>query len=133
MRTIKFRGKTKKGEWVTGNYLGKTSPNEAAILPSQNIHYDIDYINDSKCCYCIADTIGQFIGLHDSNGKEIYEGDILDINGLKIEIRFVRGVFAFLCNGDLDKELCGDCRTDLFAKIIGNIHDNPELLKESEE
>lgn len=62
-------------------------------------------------------------------GKEIYEGDILDFNGLKIEVRFVRGVFALLCNGDLDNELCGDCRTDMFAKVIGNIHDNPELKK----
>ena len=130
MRTIKFRGKTQQGEWVIGYYVGKSPFDEVAILPSANVNYDIFYINDSECCYCIADTIGQFTSLCDSSGKEIYEGDILDFNGLKIEVRFVRGVFALLCNGDLDQELCGDCRTDLFAKVIGNIHDNPELLNQ---
>ena len=35
----------------------------------------------------------------------------------------------FLVNGDLDEELCEDCRTDLFAKVIGNVYENPELLK----
>lgn len=129
MRTIKFRGKTKQGEWVTGYYVGKSSPDEVVILPFQNVNYDICCINDSECYYCTANTIGQFTSLYDSKGIEIYEGDILDFNGLKIEVRFVRGVFALLFNGDLDQEMCGDCRTDLFAKIIGNIHDNPELLK----
>lgn len=133
MRTIKFRGKIKQDEWVTGYYVGKSSLDEVAILPPPNVNYDIGCINNSECCYCISDTIGQFTGLYDCHGKEIYEGDILDFNGLKIEVRFVRGVFALLCNGDLDHELCGDCRTDLFAKIIGNIHDNPELLKKGGE
>ena len=74
-------------------------------------------------------TVGQFTSLHDCDGKEIFEGDILDFNGLTVEVRFVRGVFAFLANGDLDEELCGDCRTDLFAKVIGNVYENPDILK----
>lgn len=119
MRIIKFRGKTKQGEWIIGYYIGKISLNEVIILSP---------FNDNKY-YCIANTIGQFTSLYDKNGKEIYEGDILDFNGIKVEVRFVRGIFALLCNGDLDQELVGDCRTDLFAKIIGNIYDNPELLK----
>ena len=129
MRTIKFRGKTKQGEWVIGYYVGKSSLDEVAILPPPNVNYDIGYINDSECYYCIADTLGQFTGLYDCDGKEIYEGDILDFDGLTAEVRFVRGVFAFLVNGYLDDELYGDCRTDLFAKVIGNVYENPELLK----
>ena len=129
MRTIKFRGKTKQGEWVIGYYVGKSSLDEVAILPPPNVNYDIGYINDSECYYCIADTLGQFTGLYDCDGKEIYEGDILDFNGLTVEVRFVRGAFAFLVNGYLDDELYGDCRTDLFAKVIGNVYENPELLK----
>ena len=132
MRTIKFRGKTKQGEWVIGYYVGKSSLDEVAILPPQNVNYDIGYINDSECYYCIADTLGQFTGLYDCHGKEIYEGDILDFNGLTVEVRFVRGVFSFLVNGDLDEELCGDCRTDLFAKVIGNVYENLDILKGGE-
>ena len=79
--------------------------------------------------YVNPETVGQFTGLYDCDGKEIYEGDILDFNGLTVEVRFVRGVFEFLANGNLDEELCGDCRTDLFAKVIGNVYENPELLK----
>ena len=129
MRTIKFRGKTKQGEWVIGYYVGKSSLDEVAILPPPNVNYDIGYINDSECYYCIADTLGQFTGLYDCDGKEIYEGDILDFNGLTVEVRFVRGAFAFLVNGYLDDELYGDCRTDLFAKVIGNVYENSEQLK----
>ena len=132
MRTIKFRGKTKQGEWVIGYYVGKSSLDEVAILPPPNVNYDIGYINDSECYYCIADTLGQFTGLYDCDGKEIYEGDILDFNGLTVEVRFVRGAFAFLVNGYLDDELYGDCRTDLFAKVIGNVYENPDILKGGE-
>ena len=121
MRTIKFRGKScNTGEWFYGNlYI-------ADSFGSTYIHKSMDSFLE-----VYSETIGQFTSLYDCNGKEIYEGDILDFNGVTVEVRFVRGVFALLVNGDLDKELCGDCRTDLFAKVIGNIHDNPNILKGS--
>ena len=129
MRTIKFRGKTHgNGKWYYGSLVYSNEINAA-------IYFQIGrgMIKRMDWVYVIPETIGQFTGLYDCNGNKIYEGDILDFNGLKIEVRFVRGVFALLCNGDLDNELCGDCRTDMFAKVIGNIHDNPELLKGGEE
>ena len=130
MRTIKFRGKPiqmtlPNGEHLCGNFVYGYPLKHASSVFRILVPVEGGFEN-----YKIApETVGQFTGLYDCDGKEIYEGDILDFNGLTVEVRFVRGVFAFLVNGDLDDELCGDCRTDLFAKVIGNIHDNPELLK----
>lgn len=122
MRTIKFRGKSiDTNEWLYGDLVHSSDMKRSAILVNDKISYDECEVNPF--------TVSQFTGLYDKNQNEIYEGDILDFNGLNIEVRFVRGVFALLCNGDLDEELRGDCRTDFFAKIIGNIYDNPKLIK----
>ena len=122
MRTIKFRGKDRRtGKWYYGNLYVKDIYGRTHICTPERGCFDID-----------PGTVGQFIGLYDKDGKEVYEGDILDFNGIIVEIRFVRGVFAFLVNGDLDEELCGDCRTDLFAKVIGNVYENPDILKGGE-
>lgn len=122
MRTIKFRGKSiLYDEWLYGDLVHLADNKRFGILINDKYSYDE--------CEVVPDTVGQFIGLYDCNGKEIYEGDILDFNGLTVEVRFVRGAFAFLVNGYLDDELYGDCRTDLFAKVIGNVYENPELLK----
>ena len=117
MRTIKFRGKSiLNGEWVYGNLV---NPSERIfIFTTKHICLEVD-----------KETVGQFRGLNDKDGNESYEGDILDFNGITVEVRFVRGVFAFLTNGNLDEELCGDCRTDMFAKVIGNIYENSDRLK----
>ena len=133
MRAIKFRGKPIQmtlpngehlcGNFVYGNLLKFASGVFHILVPIDGgfDNYKID-----------PETVGQFTSLYDCDGKEIFEGDILDFNGIKVEVRFVRGVFAFLVNGDLDEELYGDCRTDLFAKVIGNVYENPDILKGGE-
>ena len=133
MRTIKFRARRKNGEWVVGNFIHhfatyfKTEERYSIFLPKPENDNGGYWVEDID-----PETVGQFTSLHDCDGKEIFEGDILDFNGLTVEVRFVRGVFAFLANGDLDEELCGDCRTDLFAKVIGNVYENPDILKGGE-
>ena len=130
MRTIKFRARRKNGKWVVGNFINhfstyfKTEERHSIFLPKPENDNGGYWVEDID-----PETVGQFTSLHDCDGKEIFEGDILDFNGLTVEVRFVRGVFAFLANGDLDEELCGDCRTDLFAKVIGNVYENPDILK----
>lgn len=133
MRTIKFRARRKNGKWVVGNFINhfstyfKTEESHSIFLPKPENDNGGYWVEDID-----PETVGQFTSLHDCDGKEIFEGDILDFNGLTVEVRFVRGVFAFLANGDLDEELCGDCRTDLFAKVIGNVYENPDILKGGE-
>ena len=133
MREIKFRAMRNNGKWVIGNYVHHlisyfdTIERHSIFLSKSENENGGHWVED-----IITKTIGQFTGLYDKDGKEIYEGDILDFNGLTVEVRFVRGVFAFLANGDLDEELCGDCRTDLFAKVIGNVYENIDILKGGE-
>ena len=133
MRTIKFRARRKNGKWVVGNFINhfstyfKTEERHSIFLPKPENDNGGYWVEDID-----PETVVQFTSLHDCDGKEIFEGDILDFNGLTVEVRFVRGVFAFLANGDLDEELCGDCRTDLFAKVIGNVYENPDILKGGE-
>ena len=126
MREIKFRGKSiLTDEWFYGDLVHSADKKRTAILVNDKDSYDE--------CEVVPETVGQFTGLYDCEGEEIFEGDILDFNGLKVEVRFVRGVFAFLVNGNLDDKLCGDCRTDLFAKVIGNVYENPDILKGGEQ
>lgn len=135
MKKIKFRAKSEEGEWIIGHYVGKASMDEVCILPFQNVNYHIGYINDSECYYCIADTIGQFTGLYDKNGKEIYEGDIVrwDADNRLYAVTFESGMlYASVeeCNEDMLGGFPLHVLTkDGKCKIVGNIYDNQELLK----
>ena len=141
MRVIKFRGqRIDNREWVYGFLYQIPLPSGVAsvILTTNNIHED----NSIKPKYHLAftlwvdlfpvnpETIGLFTGLHDKNGEEIYEGDIINCRGCKplLEVRFVRGVFSFLWGGDLDNKFSTGAPTHEWAEVVGNIHDNPELL-----
>lgn len=130
MRTIKFRGKSKKtGEWLYGSLLQR---------------FDCDFIYTDDCNGLFIEnevdtkTIGQFTGLCDKNGKEIYEGDILRLANSPssiCEVRWNDSITSFCIRLSYENELgskpLGEwaiCERDI--KIIGNIHDNPELLKQ---
>ena len=127
MRIIKFRGKKpSNGDWVYGSLVSSKDIDPAIYFQTGN-----GMVKTMDWVYVKQDSIGQFTSLYDKNGKEIYEGDILKVQGMdeKIEVRFVRGVFAFLWNGDLDDEAPINAPTQEWAEVIGNIHDNPNLLK----
>lgn len=68
----------------------------------------------------------QFTGLLDKNDKEIYEGDILKTcNNKNAVVDFINGCFVLL--GDENRELL--CTACSYEEIIGNIHENPELVE----
>ena len=73
----------------------------------------------------------QFTGLHDKNGKEIYEGDIIDYKGEPVVVEYVNDMFH--CKSTKYPNLTDGCyRLDYIRKahnIIGNIYENPELLE----
>ena len=82
-------------------------------------------------------TLEQYTGLQDKNGKRIYEGDILynDFNAKGV-VRFVNGMYVVdmvyeesLCSKDNDKMTFRLISTAIVTGIIGNIHENKELLK----
>ena len=67
----------------------------------------------------------QYTGLKDKNGKEIYEGDILgQEGGWIIEVKYINGGFR------LNTNHISDYSISKWYKVIGNIYENPELLKE---
>ena len=78
------------------------------------------------------ETIGQYTGLQDKNGKEIYEGDILKIHyigeiGTAVhEVLFYNGTFAVSCTKDY-KSLLNEVNE--YSEIIGNIYENSDLLE----
>lgn len=125
-REIKFRGQqinTKK--WVYG-YLYR---NKGLYVICENIRY-------AKEEPILLDTVGQYTGLHDKNGKEIFEGDIvkIDSNMLKITgiVTYHNNEAVFVLE-DLHNEI-EEClwymQEDL--EVIGNIYDNLELLEGEE-
>ena len=147
-REIKFKAKSlDTNEWVYGTYV-YTNDNK-------NNPFNVKHIKETHniCCYSNGDwnmggwdfveidktTLGQFTGLKDKNGNEIYEGDIIrtpyldPIFGDIVNDVFENAIVEFN-NGSFivkysDKNIY---LFDLlkYIEIIGNIHDNPELLKD---
>lgn len=116
MRTIEFRGKrVNDGQWVYGDLETRPTLDVAAIHQYNEIGiYDCqDYVD--------KDTVGQFTGLQDANGVDVYEGDIVRYrpNNKVYQVVFKDGIFWGEGNNG-----CG-CAAHFFpaCEIVGNIHD----------
>ena len=147
MREILFRGKRcDNGEWVQGYYIRAEHH-----WHKHGIHKDWITLGASANGgwfalhnkYAVkAETVGQFSGLTDKNGKKIFEGDIVHILGnQQVEdwknvdynalIAFIDGGFCAI-DGTIEEHgfrRYALARMDFDMEIIGNIHDNPELLE----
>ena len=137
MRTIKFRGKTHgNGKWYYGSLVYSDEINAAIYFQiGRGLVKRMDWV------YVNPETIGQFTGLYDCNGNKIYEGDIVEWekDGLMYVVKFWSGMFYASvkeCNEDIFGGFPLHALTkhgDWKCEIIGNIYDNPELLKGGEE
>lgn len=135
MRTIKFRGKTKQGEWLYGDlvrgendiyYIFPLDMDRSGAVPEEDV-------------FIIPETVGQFTGLYDNNGREIYEGDIIEDRYINVrhviewheeeEAAFCASLIQELKYKDLYSALKKSWIKEFQKEVVGNIHDNPELLK----
>lgn len=140
MREILFRGKRKDdGEWVEGYFLETNSPEyRCFIVTTCSVDCDLNFIDilDINMYEVIPETVGQYTGLPDKNGKKIFEGDIVKSESSQL---LGKVVFAKSCDGYdgiagfmVDDIYDGLQNYDGFwhlVEIIGNIHDNPKLLE----
>ncbi|WP_418668961.1 YopX family protein [Alistipes putredinis] len=128
MREIKFRGKRlDNGEWIVGSYI------EAENRDRSIAHQIVPYKSGGVVREVDPATVGQYTGLNDNNGKEIYEDDIINYVYCGFDRRGAVRYENKLCGFDfIDKEGMITIISSYEARtycIIGNIHDNPELLK----
>lgn len=131
-REIKFRGKRlDNGEWVYGYYVKYNDYSDnihESIIDEYGYMYDVDLA-----------TVGQYTGLKDKNGKEIWEGDIVMVEIRDEEYDAILAVCPFLvmfsdgwfCIAEDEESPWVPISKLESLEVIGNIHDHPELLKQN--
>lgn len=119
MIEILFRGKTESSKrWVVGDLL-QWSDGEMCICENRN-HFEKDKYR------VIPETVGQYTGLTDKNGKKIFEGDILKFGDFVYSVEWKEDRLGYGYAERADRMLEQDGG---HCTIIGNVHDNPDFLK----
>ena len=138
MREILFRGKSKKtNRWAKG---------ELFTLRGSTTIFQKETDGSITQFYVIPETVGQYTGLTDKNGTKIFEGDIVhavhksNYGGLKntdFGIGVVKYCDSYYGGASYEIDIIGKSGSRVFSasledgvEIIGNIHDNPELLEQ---
>lgn len=154
MREILFRGKQKEGRWVEGVYFkhdtikvcfSSDDPKPRHLI-IQDGFCDWGFEPPIHCVDVSPETVGQFTGLTDTNGTKVFEGDILKFTDKNADYEWIGKVEFGNPNAEYnwgfqlvyikgtkpntDILLWFDMEeTGAYSKVIGNIHDNPELLE----
>ena len=128
MREIKFRAKEMGTHWVYGDLVRDGNFDSTLIRCKNGVYANVDYT-----------TVGQFTGLYDNHGEDIYEGDIIrsfDSNGNSIyhHIEYREASFVSILKTnrfaiDIESTLTQDWLNEFDKVIIGNIHDDKDYFK----
>lgn len=135
MSNYKFRGQTEDGEWVVGSHLPTIYEDVDVITVSEMFNLD------QKNYAVKKETVGQYIGICDTSTppKEIYDGDIIEgKSGMRHLVKYDENLAAFVAYFlPYDEDLAPSHITKKWVvefgkKVIGNVFDNPELIKKTE-
>ena len=123
LRKIVFRAKCKdNGDWVYGSYIANYNNNDWIVQDGDFFAVD-------------SDTVSQFTGFYDKDGKAIYEGDILHYASTKVVYvvcySIIRCSFYLVCLNNVDEIIFKNSwiGVNVYGNVVGNKYDNPELLK----
>ena len=143
MREILFRGQIRrKGQkvWMDGSPVDSKWVEGYGVLMGKG-DFSVIYAGSSVEKFPVyTDTVGQFTGFTDMNGKKIFEGDIVESRFTKRPYLVCFGEYTYVGGYEEEENACGwyiedengyastiGC-PDAWATVIGNIHDNPEFL-----
>ena len=147
MREILFRGKDRLGHWLYGGFHlwemrqpcvidDELKPEEIKHIIIKNSFADWNMPRTMQPYVVIPSTVGQYTGLTDKNGTKIFEGDILQFDYIGKNLGVNGVAFVNFQNGKFGVEwgyhkefVCLDGFANTTLEVIGNIHDNPELLR----
>ena len=143
MRDILFRGKRlENGEWVEGSFCMDAREQFNGLCGVDGFIRLYDKAKGKMQSHEVdRETVGQYTGLKDKNGKKIFEGDVVstDTERPYLIVEFRDGCFMFNCNDggedyyDIMLPILKEPQTVYkYGEVMGNIHDNPELLEGGE-
>lgn len=134
MREIMFRGKMDDGEWVYGSFCMDALEQFNGLCGVDGFIRLYDKAKGKMQTYVVdCETVGQYAGLNDKHGKRIFEGDIVEGADFTAEdggygvVGFDDGAFEIIGNN-----CCGTFHENYWGRdfeVIGNIHDNTELME----
>ena len=122
-REILFRGKrVDTGEWIEGSLIGDD------VLVGKIVEFEEDYFCTEFWYKVDPETVGQFTGMTDKKGKKLFEGDVYSMGEKNILYVVIFDKSQFIGKQVGNRSLAGLEYWKSDIEIIGNIHDNPELL-----